>query len=92
MRKRHSVLVLNIGTFTEEDEAYDLLNSLCMSLPFFVMITWVLDVLLAAVYLKLLHPWRILLQEVSSLWLVFQLLNSLPVRKQNNGRRAMKKG
>ena len=85
VRKRHSVLVLNIGTFAEEDEAYELLNSLSMSLPFVVMITCLLDALLAAVYLKWLHPWRILLQEVSSVWLEFQLFNSLPVRNQNNG-------
>ena len=95
MRERHSALVLNIGTFAEEDEAYELLNSLSMSLPLVVMVTWVLDALLAAVYVKWLHPWRILLQEVSSLWLEFQLLNSLPVRNnKNNGslRHAMKKG
>ena len=58
MRKRHSVLVLNIGTFAEEDEAYELLNSLSMSLPFVVMITRLLDALLAAVYLTWLHPWQ----------------------------------
>ena len=94
VRKRHSVLVLHIGTFTEEDEAYELLNSLSMSLPFIVMVTWILDALLAGVYLKWLHPWRILLHEVSSICLEFQLLNSLPVRNQNNGslRCMMKKG
>ena len=75
MRKRHSVLVLNIGTFAEEDEAYDLLNSLSMSLPFVVMVIWILDALLAAVYLKWFHPWKILLQEVSSLWFQFMLFN-----------------
>ena len=93
MRKRHSVLVLHIGTFAEEDEAYELLNSLSISLPFVVMITCVLDALLAAVYLKWLHPWRILLAEVSSLWLEFHLFNSLPVRDQNSGslRRMMTK-
>ena len=68
---RHSVLVLNIGTFAEEDEAYELLNILSQSLPFVVMVTWILDTLLAAVYLKWLHPWKILLQEVNSLWLEF---------------------
>ena len=94
VRERHSVLVLNIGTFAEEDEAYELLNSLSMSLPFVVMVTCVLDALLAGVYLKWLHPWRILLQKVSSLWLKFQLLNLLPVRNQNSGslRCTMKKG
>ena len=85
VRERHSVLVLNIGTYAEEDEAYELLNNLSMSLPFVFMVTWIFDALLAAVYLKWLHPWKILLQEVSSLWLEFQLLNSLPVRNQNNG-------
>ena len=65
--ERHSALILNIGTFAEEDEAYELLNNLRMSLPFVVMITSFFDALLAAVYLKCLHPWKILLQKVSSL-------------------------
>ena len=73
VRERHSVLVLNIGTFAEEDEAYELLKSLSMTLPFVVMVTWIFDALLAAVYLKWLHPWRILLKEVSWSCLEFQL-------------------
>ena len=80
VRKKHSVLVLHIGTFAEEDEAYKLLNSLSMSLPFVIMITCILDALLAAVYLKWLHPWKILVQEVSSLWLDFRLFSSLLFR------------
>merc|ERR1712032_1270837 len=68
VRKRHSLLVLNIGTFAEEDEAYELLNSLSMSLPFVVMITGLIDALLASVYLKWLHPWRILLAEEPEQW------------------------
>ena len=66
VRERHSALVLNIGTFVEEDEAYELLNNLSMSFPFIVIVIWIFDALLAAVYLKWFHPWRILLQEVSS--------------------------
>ena len=73
--ERHSALVLNIGTFAEEDEAYQLLNRLRQSLPFVVIITSLFDALLAAVYLKWLHPWRILLQEVSSLGFEFRLFN-----------------
>ena len=69
--ERHSALVLNIGTFAEEDEAYELLNNLRMSLPFVVMITSFFEALLACVYLKCLHPWKILLQEVSSLSFLF---------------------
>ena len=64
VKERHSALLLNIGTFAEEDEAYELLNNLSMSLPFVVMITSLLDSMLAAIYLKWCHPWRIILQEV----------------------------
>ena len=74
MKQRHSALVLNIGTFAEEDEAYELLNSLSMYLPFVVIVFWVFDALLAAVYLKWFHPWRIILQEVSSLGFEFRLV------------------
>ena len=65
MTERHSTLVLNIGTFTEEDEAFELLNSLTIILPLLVVISWVLEALLAAVYLKWLHPWKIILQKVN---------------------------
>ena len=65
MSERHSTLVLNIGTFTEEDEAFELLNSLTIILPLLVVVSWVLDALLAAVYLKWLHPWKIILQKVN---------------------------
>ena len=65
MSERHSTLVLNIGTFAEEDEAFELLNSLTIILPLLVVVSWVLDALLAAVYLKWLHPWKIILQKVN---------------------------
>ena len=64
--ERHSALFNNIGTFAEEDEAYELLNSLSISIPIIVMITWIFDALLGVVYLKWFHPWKIILQEVSS--------------------------
>ena len=73
--ERHSVLVDNIGTFAEEDEAHELLNRLSISLPIVAMVTWVLDALLGYAYLKWFHPWRILLQEVSSIWFQFKLFN-----------------
>ena len=92
VRERHSVLVLNIGTFAEEDEAYELLNSLSMYLPLVVMVTWVLDALLAGIYLKWLHPWKILLQEVSFPWFYFFLLKLLPLRNQTSGRSRMTQG
>ena len=66
MREKHSTLVNKIGTYDEEDAAYKLLNSLGQYLPLIVMITAVFEALLASAYLKWLHPWKILLQEVSS--------------------------
>ena len=74
MREKHSALILNIGTYAEEDSAYELLNSLSLSLPFIVMVTSVLDALLAAVYLKWFHPWRIILQEVKVFSPFFDIL------------------
>ena len=65
MVEKHTALVLNIGTYPEENAAYELLNSLSLALPLVVVITWVLDALLAAAYLKWFHPWKIILQEVS---------------------------
>ena len=55
---------------------FELLNILSISLPFVIMITSVLDVLLAGVYLKWFHPWKIILQEVFSSFL-FVLYNFL---------------
>ena len=66
MRKKHLALVHNIGTYDEEDEAYELLYLLSQSLQFIVIIAAVFEALLAAAYLKWLHPWKILLQDVSS--------------------------
>ena len=66
VREKHSALVNNIGTYDEEDEAYELLYLLSQSLQFIVIIAAVFEALLAAAYLKWHHPWKILLQDVSS--------------------------
>ena len=62
----------NIGTFAKEDEAFNLLTKLSWQLPIFVITSALLDLILAFVYLKWLHPWRIILQ-VSFCFLVAQL-------------------
>ena len=61
----------NIGTFAKEDEAFDLLTKLSWQLPFFVISSAIVNLVLAFVYLKWLHPWKIILQEVSSKSLLF---------------------
>ena len=66
MSEKHLTLRDNIGTFAKEDEAFDLLNRLSWQLPIFVIVSAILDLVLAFVYLKWLHPWKIILQEVSS--------------------------
>ena len=58
VRERHSVLVLNIGTFAEEDEAYERLNGLSISLPIVAMVTWVLDALLGLSLIHISEPTR----------------------------------
>ena len=62
--ERHLLLRENIGTFAKEDDAYDLLNKLRWLLPTLVISFAVVDLFLAVVYLKWLHPWRVILQEV----------------------------
>ena len=64
--EKHLLLRNNIGTFPKEDEAFDLLTRLSWQLPIFVIVSAILDLVLAFVYLKWLHPWKIILQEVSS--------------------------
>ena len=85
MREKHSALVLNIGTYAKEDEVHELLNSLSVHLPFVIMITSVLDVLLAGIYLKGFHPWKIILQEV---WIFKSPFSSFITfsRNQTHGR------
>ena len=64
MSKKHLALRNNIGTYDKEDEAFDLLTRLNWKLPIFVISSAILDLLFAVVYLKWLHPWKIILQKV----------------------------
>ena len=80
MRERHFLLLSNIGTFAKEDEAYELLNILTIALPLVAMVSWVADSLLAVVYLKWFHPWKIILQEEVS-YFVFVYSYQLPFKE-----------
>merc|ERR1711974_85311 len=66
--EKHLTLRDNIGTFAKEDEAFDLLTRLSWQLPIFVVVSALLDLVLAFVYLKWLHPWKIILQEDPENW------------------------
>ena len=65
MSEKHLALRDNIGTYAKEDEAFDLLTRLNWELPIFVISSAMIDLLLAVVYLKWLHPWKMILQKVS---------------------------
>merc|ERR1712107_829146 len=66
--EKHVALRDNIGTYEEEDKAFNLLSWLSWHLPVFVIASALLDLLLAVVYLKWLHPWKIILQEEPEKW------------------------
>ena len=83
MKEKHLVLVDNIGTYAKEDKAYELLNSLSIALPLVVIITAVFDALLAVVYLMWFHPWKIILQEVSTRSGLLVSLVSFPNRSSS---------
>jgi len=68
VREKHLLLRDNIGTFSKEDKAFDLMTRLSWQLPIFVIISALLDLVLAFIYLKWLHPWKIILQEEPEKW------------------------
>ena len=65
MSEKHLALRDNIGTYYKENKAFDLLTRLNWELPIFVISSAMIDLLLAVVYLKWLHPWKMILQKVS---------------------------
>merc|ERR1711963_417219 len=82
--EKHLALRDNIGTYEEEDKAFNLLTWLSWHLPVFVVASALLDLLLAVVYLKWLHPWKIILQEeeVEDGLEMELLLNSIQEREE----------
>ena len=65
IQTRHEFFVAHIGAFKEEQNAFDLLTSLSWQLPLFMAASALVDLLLVLVYMKWLHPWRDILQDVS---------------------------
>ena len=71
MREKHLVLRDNIGTFAKEDEAFDLLTRLSWQLPGFFISSAIADLIMAVVYLKWLHPWKIILEKAGQIFFSF---------------------
>ena len=64
MQERHNILLGTIGVFPQEAEALDRLTLLCWLLPTVVALATLIDVLLVLLYVYILHPWKVIIQQV----------------------------
>ena len=65
MEERHNILLGTIGVFPQEAEALDRLTLLCWLLPTVLALATLIDVLLVLLYLYILHPWKVIIQQVA---------------------------
>ena len=68
---RHLAIKPVIGTFEEEDEAFDKMMLLTWLMPLLVAVATTIDGVLMAMMMTVLHPWRRILQEVRNNLLAF---------------------
>ena len=68
---RHLAIKPVIGTFEEEDEAFDNMMLLTWLMPLLVAVATTIDGVLMAMMMTVLHPWRRILQEVRNNLLAF---------------------
>ena len=68
---RHLAIKPVIGTFEEEDEAFDKMMLLTWLMPLLVAVATTIDGVLMAMMMTVLHPWRRILQEVKNNFLAF---------------------
>ena len=68
---RHLAIKPVIGTFEEEDEAFDKMMLLTWLMPLIVAVATTIDGVLMAMMMTVLHPWRRILQEVRNNLLAF---------------------
>ena len=57
VKVRHQLLLVAIGTFEEENEAYVLISWLLWVLPMTVTIAALMDAILVYCFMKWFHPW-----------------------------------
>ena len=55
-----------IGVFPEEEEAMDRVTLLLWLLPTVVAFATLIDILLVLLYVNILHPWSVILQQVDN--------------------------
>ena len=66
VQERHSILMNTIGVFPEEEEAMDRVTLLLWLLPTVVAFATLIDILLVLLYVNILHPWSVILQQVDN--------------------------
>ena len=64
MQERHNILLGTIGVFPQETEALERLTLLSWLLPTVVALATLIDVLLVLLYVYILHPWKVIIQQV----------------------------
>ena len=57
------MIQIPIGTFPEEDEAYRRVMKLLWALPLIVILSSVMDIFFVYIYMRCVHPWKIILVE-----------------------------
>ena len=57
------MIQIPIGTFPEEDRAYQRVMKLLWALPTIVILSSVMDIFLVYLYMKYVHPWKVILVE-----------------------------
>ena len=61
--ERHETILPAIGAFKEEEATYNMVRSLRIFGPLFVLLASLIDLSLAILFHTLLHPWKRLLSE-----------------------------
>ena len=83
MITRHKLLERTIGTFKEEDEAYNLVTSLMILIPSSLLILSTLEMVLFLIYNTKMHPWKALLVSQQ------ELLDSMESSFEESGESAI---
>jgi len=83
MITRHKLLERTIGTFKEEDEAYNLVTSLMILIPSSLLILSTLEMVLFLIYNTKMHPWKALLVSQQ------ELLDSMESSGEESGEYAI---
>ena len=58
------MLLGTIGTFPEEDQAFQFVTKLSWAIPLTLLIGSILDAFFVVIFMKFAHPWKGILEEI----------------------------